>query len=174
MPCAPMVGGAEGRGREPGALGLRKRAALKPRDAQVLLLRRFIVSGCWSEGELRASRDHELPSRDLEQVAAHIRACVRCSGLYEELSGAGVSRRGAARLSSRNLALAGFSTIVSPHALPPPMGCRCSRSGRHPQFRGYARARRLSPPPAPPPFVEPAARAVASLPTVSHQVASHW
>src|SRR5215469_8489620 len=42
---------------------------------------------CWSEGELRAYLDYELPPRDMERVAAHLDACVACGAMFAELSG---------------------------------------------------------------------------------------
>jgi|SRR5215831_12208265 len=45
------------------------------------------MTQCWSEGELRAYLDQELPPRDMEQVARHLKECSACSGLYGELDG---------------------------------------------------------------------------------------
>ena len=44
------------------------------------------MSGCWSEGELRACLDGELPARDMEAVAAHLKECAACGGVYRELA----------------------------------------------------------------------------------------
>ncbi len=44
------------------------------------------MTQCWSEGELRAYLDHELPSRDMERVAAHIQECSGCGGVFLELT----------------------------------------------------------------------------------------
>ena len=41
---------------------------------------------CWSEGELRAYLDGELPSRDMGRVAGHLRECAACRTSCEELS----------------------------------------------------------------------------------------
>lgn len=132
------------------------------------------MSGCWSEGELRASLDREMPARDLERVTEHLRECARCAEVYEELAGR-ASCIGALldslpetapaqvrQLGRRNrlphrwaaatagLAAAGLTLVLSlaPHRVSPPQ------------------------PPAPPPFVEPAARPVASLPVPQNHVAS--
>ena len=45
------------------------------------------MTQCWSEGELRAYLDQELPPRDMEQVARHLKECSACGGLYAELDG---------------------------------------------------------------------------------------
>ena len=42
---------------------------------------------CWSEGELRAYLDGELPTRDMERVAAHLKDCAVCGALRAELEG---------------------------------------------------------------------------------------
>jgi hypothetical protein len=129
------------------------------------------VSGCWSEGELRASLDHEMPARDLERVIAHIGECSRCGDLYQEL---------AQRASHVGELLDSLpQTVQVKHFQPLP---------RTRPFRRWAGAvagvaaaltfavilvpRRISPPqpPAPPPFVEPAARPVAALAAVQRQV----
>jgi Putative zinc-finger len=44
------------------------------------------MTQCWSEGELRAYLDGELPARDMERAAAHLKDCVTCGGLYAELA----------------------------------------------------------------------------------------
>jgi Putative zinc-finger len=44
------------------------------------------MNGCWSEGELRAWVDGELPARDMERVGAHIEVCGTCHALWEEVS----------------------------------------------------------------------------------------
>jgi anti-sigma factor RsiW len=41
---------------------------------------------CWSEGELRAYIDRELPVNEMERVAAHLPNCAECSRGYAELS----------------------------------------------------------------------------------------
>jgi hypothetical protein len=41
---------------------------------------------CWSEGELRAYLDRELPPGDLQRAAAHLRECTACDGLCRELA----------------------------------------------------------------------------------------
>ena len=42
---------------------------------------------CWSEGELRAALDGELPPRDMERVAAHRKECAACAALWADLEG---------------------------------------------------------------------------------------
>ena len=42
---------------------------------------------CWSEGELRAYLDRELPPEDMERVAAHLEVCSECGDLWAELAG---------------------------------------------------------------------------------------
>lgn len=43
------------------------------------------MTHCWSEGELRAYLDGELPARDMERLAAHLRDCPACHVLHGEL-----------------------------------------------------------------------------------------
>jgi Putative zinc-finger len=45
------------------------------------------MSQCWSEGELRAYLDGELPARDVERVAAHLKDCQACGPVCAELAG---------------------------------------------------------------------------------------
>jgi len=45
------------------------------------------MTKCWSEGELRAYLDRELPTGDMQQVAAHLAECTACDGLCTELAG---------------------------------------------------------------------------------------
>jgi len=45
------------------------------------------MNGCWSEGELRAYLDRELPREDMERVAAHLEECSECGDLWAELAG---------------------------------------------------------------------------------------
>jgi anti-sigma factor RsiW len=45
------------------------------------------MTQCWSEGELRAYLDGELPARDVERVAAHLKDCQACGRVCAELSG---------------------------------------------------------------------------------------
>jgi len=42
---------------------------------------------CWSEGELRAYIDRELPEEDIHRVAAHLEECSECGDLWAELAG---------------------------------------------------------------------------------------
>src|SRR5579871_2033817 len=43
------------------------------------------MTHCWSEGELRAYLDGELPVRDMERLAVHLRECSACHALHGEL-----------------------------------------------------------------------------------------
>jgi anti-sigma factor RsiW len=45
------------------------------------------MTQCWSEGELRAYLDRELPARDVERVAGHLKECEACGRVYAELAG---------------------------------------------------------------------------------------
>lgn len=45
------------------------------------------MTQCWSEGELRAYCDSELPPRDMDRVAAHLNECATCRESHAELSG---------------------------------------------------------------------------------------
>src|SRR5260370_39165450 len=45
------------------------------------------MTQCWSEGELRASLDRELPTEDMQRVAAHLGDCTVCDCLCTELAG---------------------------------------------------------------------------------------
>jgi anti-sigma factor RsiW len=45
------------------------------------------MTQCWSEGELRAYLDRELPTEDMQRVAAHLGDCAVCDGLCTELAG---------------------------------------------------------------------------------------
>ena len=45
------------------------------------------MTQCWSEGELRAYLDQELPARDVERVAAHLKDCEACGRVYADLAG---------------------------------------------------------------------------------------
>jgi hypothetical protein len=45
------------------------------------------MTECWSEGTLRAYLDRELPSEEMERVAAHLGECTVCDGLCTELAG---------------------------------------------------------------------------------------
>ena len=44
------------------------------------------MTQCWSEGELRAYLDRELPSEDMQRVAAHLGNCTVCDSLCTELA----------------------------------------------------------------------------------------
>ena len=44
------------------------------------------MTQCWSEGEMRAYLDGELPARDMGRVAGHLRECAACRTSCEELS----------------------------------------------------------------------------------------
>ena len=45
------------------------------------------MTECRSEGDLRAYFDRELPSADLERIAAHLAQCAICAERYDELAG---------------------------------------------------------------------------------------
>jgi len=45
------------------------------------------MTQCWSEGELRAYLDGELPARDVERVAGHVKDCEACARVCAELAG---------------------------------------------------------------------------------------
>jgi len=45
------------------------------------------MTQCWSEGELRAWLDGELPARDMECVAVHLKECAACEALRAGLEG---------------------------------------------------------------------------------------
>ena len=49
-------------------------------------LRRTRMTQCWSEGALRAYLDRELPTEDMQRVAAHLGECTACDGLCTELA----------------------------------------------------------------------------------------
>ncbi len=44
------------------------------------------MTQCWSEGELRACLDGELPVRDMERLAGHLKDCQACGRVYAELA----------------------------------------------------------------------------------------
>src|ERR1035437_3272587 len=44
------------------------------------------MTQCWPEGALRAYLDGELPSEDMQRVAAHLGDCTVCDGLCRELA----------------------------------------------------------------------------------------
>ncbi len=43
------------------------------------------MTECWSEGTLRAYLDGELPTEDMQTVAAHLAECTNCEGLCSEV-----------------------------------------------------------------------------------------
>jgi hypothetical protein len=43
------------------------------------------MTQCWTEGELRAYLDRELPPGDMAQLAAHMKECAVCSSLRNDL-----------------------------------------------------------------------------------------
>jgi hypothetical protein len=45
------------------------------------------MTQCWSEGTLRAYLDRELPSEEMQRVAAHLGECTVCDCLCTELAG---------------------------------------------------------------------------------------
>jgi hypothetical protein len=44
------------------------------------------MTQCWPEGALRAYLDGELPTEDMQQVAAHLGECRVCDGLHREVA----------------------------------------------------------------------------------------
>jgi hypothetical protein len=44
------------------------------------------MTQCWPEGALRAYLDRELPTEDMQRVAAHLGECTVCNGLCTELA----------------------------------------------------------------------------------------
>jgi hypothetical protein len=44
------------------------------------------MTQCWPEGTLRAYLDRELPSEEMQRVAAHLGECTACDGLCTELA----------------------------------------------------------------------------------------
>jgi hypothetical protein len=44
------------------------------------------MTQCWPEGALRAYLDRELPTEDMQRVAAHLGECPVCDGLCTELA----------------------------------------------------------------------------------------
>src|SRR5437899_2558257 len=44
------------------------------------------MTQCWPEGTLRAYLDRELPSEEMQRVAAHLGECTVCDGLCTELA----------------------------------------------------------------------------------------
>src|ERR1035441_4282537 len=44
------------------------------------------MTQCWPEGALRAYLDRELPTEDMQRLAAHLGECTVCDGLCTELA----------------------------------------------------------------------------------------
>src|ERR1039458_4351042 len=44
------------------------------------------MTQCWPEGALRAYLNRELPTEDMQRVAAHLGDCTVCDGLCTELA----------------------------------------------------------------------------------------
>ncbi|MBZ5729094.1 MAG: zf-HC2 domain-containing protein [Acidobacteriia bacterium] len=44
------------------------------------------MTECWSEGELRAYCDRELPAKDMDRLAAHLENCVPCRERHRQLA----------------------------------------------------------------------------------------
>ena len=70
------------------------------------------MKNCWSEGELRAYIDRELPADAIEQVAAHLEECSRCGDLWADLAGR------AGRVSAMMQELSAPSPVVVPMRMP--------------------------------------------------------
>ena len=66
------------------------------------------MSECWSEGDLRAFVDRELPPEQMQQVAVHLEVCSDCGDLWSELAGR------AARLSTLMAGLAEPAPAILP------------------------------------------------------------
>jgi hypothetical protein len=131
------------------------------------------VSGCWSEGELRAALDREMPARDLERLMAHIDECAGCGAIYRELEGR-ASRVGALLSSLPETApIKLLKPLPRTRPLPRWAGGAAGLAAAL-AFALVLSSRRIPPPqpPMPPPFVEPVAKPVASLPRIEHRVAS--
>jgi hypothetical protein len=45
------------------------------------------MTGCWSEGELRAYLDRELASAGMEAIRVHLAECPNCAIAYEDIAG---------------------------------------------------------------------------------------
>jgi hypothetical protein len=45
------------------------------------------MTQCWTEGELRAYLDRELPPGDMARVATHLKECAVCSAVHDDLEG---------------------------------------------------------------------------------------
>ena len=84
------------------------------------------MTQCWSEGELRAYLDRELPTEEMQRVAAHLRDCTVCDGLCTELAGR------AAHVSALMELLPEW-TAAAPRAATPP-----KRRARRPNWAGIA------------------------------------
>ncbi len=59
------------------------------------------MTECWSEGTLRAYLDRELPSEEMQRVAAHLGECTVCDCLCTELAGTGGARLGVDGIAPR-------------------------------------------------------------------------
>ena len=77
------------------------------------------MTQCWSEGEVRAYLDGELPARDMDRVAGHLAECAGCRALCTELEAR------AARLNAWMEALPDPAASIRVPALPRP-----ARAGR--------------------------------------------
>jgi anti-sigma factor RsiW len=45
------------------------------------------MTPCWTEGELRAFIDRELPPETIERISSHLEECSACGDLWSELAG---------------------------------------------------------------------------------------
>jgi hypothetical protein len=108
------------------------------------------MTQCWSEGELRACLDGELPVRDMERVTGHLKDCQACGRVYAEL----------AERAARVEAL--LELLPMPVSKVPAIPKRASHAGRWVAAAGLAAAlavalvmapwrSRPGPRPAPPP-----------------------
>jgi hypothetical protein len=73
------------------------------------------MTQCWPEGALRAYLDRELPTEDMQRVAAHLGDCTVCDGLCTELAAR------AAHVSALLELLPEWSVAAMPRAATPAM-----------------------------------------------------
>jgi anti-sigma factor RsiW len=73
------------------------------------------MKDCWTEGDLRACLDRELPAADRDRIAAHLAQCGQCDLRYREIA------RRAERVADALGALAGGIAPARPAAVGPLM-----------------------------------------------------
>ena len=69
------------------------------------------MTHCWSEGELRAYLDGELPARDMDRLAAHLIECPACHALHGEVN---------ARVARLNRWMEALPDVQMPVRIPAP------------------------------------------------------